>query len=319
MSKKIKITLITIVCLFVLGIAGGTYYINNMLNKAQKIETTPEELGISEEVENELSKYEAYNDVINIALFGIDAGEEQVGRSDSIMILTIDPVKNKVKLASIMRDSYVNIPGRGNDKINHAFAFGNSTLALKTINQNFSLNIDKFVSTNFSNMPKIVDKLGGIELNIKQEELGSINSSIRSLNKLNNTNVETITSTGVQHVNGTQALAYARVRKTSGGDYERTSRHRIVMNALFKKFSSLKATEIPGVLSELLPFVQTNMSNSELLKIASTVLKTESNEIIEDRFPRDGYNEGKIINGVWYLTFDKETTKKQLHEFIYEE
>ncbi|MEG2017038.1 MAG: LCP family protein [Clostridium sp.] len=255
---------------------------------------------------SDAKKDSAANDkIINIALFGIDAGNNESGRSDSIIILTVDPVHNKIKVASIMRDSYVEIPGYGQDKINHAFAFGGSTLALNTINTNFGLAIDKFVATNFTDMPLIIDNLGGVELNITDEELPHLQSC-------------GVTSTGVQTLNGEQALAYSRIRYTSGNDFERTSRHRTILGAIYRKLMTVSVSQYPSLLLDFLPLVETNMSNTELLSLGTTINKINGSELIEDRFPRDGFWQDAKIEGIYYLSFELEPTKRQLQRFIYE-
>lgn len=312
MNKKVKLILLGILGFIIATVAGLAIYFNVLMNKIDKVEATPEELGISQETDDKLSKYDTYKDIINIAVFGVDAGEGEAGRSDSIMVLSIDPVHNKVKLFSIMRDSYVDIPGYGMDKINHAFAYGNSTLALRTINENFDLNIDKFVATNFSSLPKIVDSLGGVDIEITQEELEFINSYIG--NKSTH-----IVAPGIQRLDGEQALAYSRIRYTSGGDYKRTERQRTVIEALFGKLKTISITDLPGLLNEFLPLVQTNMGTSEMLSLGSTVLKIDANNLVQDRFPRDGFCQGETINSVYYTSFDKEATIEQIHKFIYED
>ncbi|AYE34868.1 LCP family protein [Clostridium septicum] len=317
-SSYLKKTLLILLVVLVLGVIGASIYGFNLINKINKINTTEEDIGINKEATEELSKYNNYDKIINIALFGIDAGENEFGRSDSIMILTIDPIHNKMKLSSIMRDSYVNIEDHGMDKINHAFAFGNSVLALKTLNNNFGLNINNFISTDFSNLPKIIDKLGGIELNITSDELKYINSYIDNLNVLNSTSSPHLDSTGKQLLDGTQCLAYSRIRYTDGGDYERTWRHRTILKGVYDKVKDTKVSELPSLLNDFLPFIETNLGTTELLNIGSTINKIGSSSLIEDRFPRDGYCEGKMIEGVYYLTFDLDTTKQQMKEFIFE-
>lgn len=240
-AKRITIWILMITMMLILGIVGGVYaYGNHLFNKIEKVEINKEDVGIKEEVQEKLSEYNG--NIINIALFGIDTGDGIVGRSDSIMIATIDTTHKKLKLTSIMRDSYVEIDGHGNDKINHAYAFGGPQLAIKTLNENFDLNIEDFAAVNFKTLPKIIDKVGGIELDIDSEELKYINNYIRDINKKNGTNVSEITTTGLQHVNGTQALAYCRIRYTSGGDYRRTERQREVLTEIFKKVESMPAT-----------------------------------------------------------------------------
>ena len=164
-GKKITIWILGVILVVILGAVGGVYFYGNYLfNKLEKVEIDKDNIGITEEVEEKLSQYS--DSIINIALFGVDAVDGEAGRSDSIMIATIDTVHKKLKLTSIMRDSYVAIDGHGNDKINHAYAFGGPQLAIKTLNENFDLNIEDFAVVNFETLPKIIDKLGGIELDI---------------------------------------------------------------------------------------------------------------------------------------------------------
>ena len=235
------------------------------------------------------------------------------------MIATIDSTHKKLKLTSIMRDSYVNIEGHGLDKINHAYAFGKAELAIKTLNENFDLNIQEFAAVNFSTLPKIIDKIGGIELDIDSEELNYINGYIGDINNVNGTSVSGITSTGLQHVNGTQAMGYCRIRYTSGGDYKRTERHREVLTQIFNKILSMSPTSYPSLLSELLPMVSTSLDSSEILDLGNEILKLGTTSLQQERFPLDGYCEGQMIGGVYYLTFDKETTVNQLHDYIFED
>ena len=175
-KSPLKITLITLLIIILVTLIGGGLYSLYLSSKLDKVDLDKNNIGITNETTENLSKYDAYDKIINIALFGIDAGDNEFGRSDSIMVLTVDPVHNKLKLSSIMRDSYVNIPDHGMDKLNHAFAFGNSALALQTLNENFNINVDNFISTNFSNLPKIIDKLGGVTINLTAEEIPLMNS-----------------------------------------------------------------------------------------------------------------------------------------------
>lgn len=317
-GKKITVWILAIVLVIILGAVGGVYfYGNHLFNKLEKVEIDKDNIGITEEVEEKLSKYN--DSIINIALFGVDAVDGGAGRSDSIMIATIDTVNKKLKLTSIMRDSYVAIDGHGNDKINHAYAFGGPQLAIKTLNENFDLNIEDFASVNFETLPKIIDKIGGIELDIDADELKYINSYIANLNNINGTSEPSIESTGLQHVSGTQALAFCRIRYTSGGDYKRTERHREVLTKILEKIETLPATSYPSLLSDILPMVNTSLDYSKILELGTEVLKLGDSKMELERFPRDEYCEGKLINEIYYLTFDKETTVEQLHNYIFED
>ncbi|MBU3088481.1 LCP family protein [Clostridium gasigenes] len=312
-KSPLKITIITLLIIILVTLIGGGLYSLYLSSKLDKVDLDKNNIGITNETTENLSKYASYDKIINIALFGIDAGDNEFGRSDSIMVLTVDPVHNKLKLSSIMRDSYVNIPDHGMDKLNHAFAFGNSTLALQTLNENFNINVDNFISTNFSNLPKIIDKLGGVTINLTAEEIPLMNKYAASRGS-----TSSIDSAGPQLLDGDLALAYSRIRYTAGGDYERTSRHRTVLGAVFNKVNNTPATQFPSLLNDFLPFVQTSFSTSELLSLGTTISQIGSSKIIEDRFPRDDFSKGETINGIYYLTFDEEATKTQMQQFIYE-
>lgn len=311
-SLGFKIFIGFLCIILAIAVVGGGYVIG-LLNKMDNIELNKDNLGI---VEDEFKEYENVNKIKNIALFGIDATDGETGRSDSIMIATLDPVHNKLKITSVMRDSYVSIDGYGQDKINHAYAYGGPELAIKTLNENFGLNIEDFISVNFSSLPTIINILGGIDIEITQEELEYINSYIDDINVKDRTNSPHISYAGVQHLDGTQALAYSRIRYTSGGDYERTQRHRTVLNALFNKLTSTSVASYNSLLNEVLPYVQTNLSAADILSLGTKVLGI-GNNLEQDRFPRDGYGEGTMIDGIYYLTFDKEATVQQMRDYIF--
>lgn len=305
MKKRSKISLVIlgVTLSILLIIVGGVYwYGSHLFNKIEKVEIDTNDVGIKEEVQEKLSEYS--DSVINIALFGIDAQDGEAGRSDSIIIATIDTTHKKLKLTSIMRDSYVTIADRGQDKINHAYAFGGAQLAIKTLNENFDLNIEDFVAVNFTTMPKIINKLGGVTIDITSEEVSHIPG---------------IDSAGTYTLTGEQALAYSRIRYASGGDYVRTDRQRNVLNKVFEKILATNITQYPSLLSEILPMVKTSLDYSEILDLGNEVLKMGVTNLEQERFPRDEYCEGKMISGIYYLTFDKEQTVQQLHDYIFDD
>lgn len=301
--SKISLVILGVTLSVLLIIVGGVYwYGSHLFNKIEKVEIDTNDVGIKEEVQEKLSEYS--DSVINIALFGIDAQDGEAGRSDSIIIATIDTTHKKLKLTSIMRDSYVTIADRGQDKINHAYAFGRAQLAIKTLNENFDLNIEDFVAVNFTTMPKIIDKLGGVTIDITSEEVSHIPG---------------IDTAGTYTLTGEQALAYSRIRYASGGDYVRTDRQRTVLNKVFEKILATNVSQYPGLLSEILPMVKTSLDYSEILNLGNEVLKMGVTNLEQERFPRDEYCEGKMISGIYYLTFDKENTVQQLHDYIFED
>lgn len=318
-ARKILIGIISLILILSISCFA---YVYTTLNKVNRVELDTNDLDLNEDLDAnnlelppELTSKVDTTSIRNIAIFGIDSSDEEIGRSDSIMILTIDNKHNKLKISSIIRDSYVEIPGRkGKDKINHAYAFGDASgesnggpsLAIQTLNKNFNLNIQDFVSVNFSSLPKLIDSFGGIELNISEEELEILNSYGSRL-----------PAAGNQKLNGAQALTYSRIRATEGGDFERSSRHRTVLTALFSKFKSTSASSYPSLLNNLLPLVDTNLAPTEILSLAMTVKSLQVSELGQDRFPRDDYGEGQSINGIYYYVFDIEETAKQITDYIF--
>lgn len=305
MKKRNKIVLIVIgiiIGVFLISIGGVYIYGRHIYNKVEKVEVDKEEVGITEEVEEKLSPYN--NSVINIALFGVDSHDGSTGRSDSIIIATIDTIHKKLKLTSIMRDSYVNISGIGNDKINHAYAFGGPQLAIKTLNENFDLNIQDFVAVNFDSLPKIIDMLGGVTVDVTEEEVSHISG---------------INSAGTYNLTGAQALAYSRIRYATGGDYVRTERQRTILTKMYEKILSINPTQYTSLLSEGLSMLQTSLDYSKILELGTEVLKMGVTTLEQERFPLDGYCQGEIINGVYYLIFNKSLTVEQLYNYIFKD
>ena len=310
---KISITIVSIIALLiVIGI--GIFF--SIFNKMDNVDLNKGNLGVTPK--EELEVYDNYKKIKNIALFGIYSADG-VGRSDSMMIATVDPIHDKLKITSLMRDSYVNIEGHGYDKLNHAYAFGGPELSIKTINQTFGLNVEEFVTVDFASLPKIIDILGGLELNITSEELEYINSYIDDINIQDSTYSPHITYAGPQVVDGVQALAYSRIRYTSGGDYERTRRHRTVLEGLFNKALSLSPTQYPTIINQILPYVQTNLGTTDIISLASKVATMGSGTLEQDRFPRDGFCWGENIDGIYYLGFDEAVTKKQVMDYIFDD
>lgn len=261
-------------------------------------------------------------DVITIALLGTDFSENEkygnfYGASDATMILGIDTKNSRLKLFSLMRDTYLDLPdGSGKQNLNYVMACDGPEALLKTINYNFNLTVDKFVHVSLRTLPTIIDKLGGVELNITSEELNYINGYINNIDKENGTTTQKLTSAGVQTLNGTQATAYCRVRYTSGRDYKRTERQRDVLDALFKKFKTSSIVELVPMINELLPLVSTNLSTNEMISIATKVINMGVTDLEQSRFPLDGQCK-MIQTDMLHLTIDTEQTTNEIHKFLY--
>lgn len=317
MLKGRKKKIITLFLGFiVVAVVSGYSYMYFQLNKINKVEIpkTNEELNIS----NEASNLDAA--VVNIALFGVDRRSvSDISRSDSIMILSIDKTHNKLKLSSIMRDTYVNVEGHGMNIITHAYAYGGAALAIKTLNTTFDLNIKDYVTVDFFGLEKIIDNVGGIDLNLTIEEVKYINDYITETSTLQNKSAPIIKKPGQQKLNGRQAVAYSRIRYTSGGDFKRTERQRTLLTAVFEKVKAGGVTKFPAVVSTLLPYTETNLDQASIIKLGTSILTTDKSTIDTVRFPVDGYYQNYAINGINPIEADLKALTDQLHKFIYQD
>jgi len=262
---------------------------------------------------------EQSNKVTNIALFGIDTGREkyEAAHSDAIMVLTIDKVYKKIKLSSFMRDTYVEIEGYGRNKLNAAYAIGGPELAVKTLNQNFSLDITDYAIVDFVGLSNIIDIMGGVEVEVKEKEIQEINKYMKEVAEIKKEKPTPVTKAGLQLLNGNQATAYARIRKVGEGDFDRAERQKNVLSALFIKLKAQDVTKYPSIAATLLPYVKTSLSAKEIVTTAIDVLTQGIGDIDWYRFPLYGYCQGEFINGVWYLTTDLSVTSEHIHQFIY--
>ncbi|WP_185750727.1 LCP family protein [Clostridium sp. KNHs214] len=309
-----KILIMLPIVLIIVG-SCAYLYTHNLFSKVNKKEISQKDsdLGIKK-----VATEKAKDDIINIALFGVDTREKNDPKhSDCIVVLTIDEKHKDIKLSSVMRDTFVEVKGHDKTKITHAYAYGGPELALWTLNNNFDLNIKKYATVDFFNLEKIVDILGGVQIDVKPNEIKYINKFMGETSKILHDSVPTLTNSGVQVLNGRQAVSYARIRSTAGGDYERTLRQRAVLNAIIDKVKNKNKLEYPSLISKFLPLVETNLDSNEIMSIGKDVLISNITNVKQARFPLDSSSDGKKINGIWYLVTDIEETKNSLHDFIY--
>lgn len=275
MKKFLKVFLIILIVIIVL-VAIIAFFVLNKLNKINYVDIPKEEIEVNTGIEETLSGYR------NIAIFGIDTREDTYSgsRSDCIMIASINHNTKEIKLVSVYRDTYLNIPGRGLDKVNHAYAFGGPALSMSTLNTNLDLDITEFATVNFTATKDIIDAIGGVTLTVTDAEAGSI---------------PRITGGGTYLLDGEQALAYGRIRKIDN-DYKRTERMRTVVMAVFEKAKTMNVTELNRLVDKLLPEVYTNISATDILAL---VPKMYSYSIVESQgWPYE--TKGIMLGGVWY-------------------
>lgn len=252
-------------------------------NKVE-ISKKPEDLGI-EEVQMERPE-----GITNIALFGIDSRSVGFsGLSDSLMIVTIDAEHNDIKLTSILRDSLVKVEGHGHQKINAAYALGGPQLAIKTLNQTFNLDIRDYATVNFGTMADIIDFVGGVEVELTKREVVLANEMVYEIHESHGSELKYIEGAGVQTLTGTQAVAFARIRKTAtikgtNDDTGRTERQRLVMEQLFERALSMDISKYPALIRTLLPCMETSLTYGEIFKLAG-ILTSEGLTFKEAKIP----------------------------------
>lgn len=247
--------------------------------------------------------------VMNILIIGQDLRPSETGRgrSDTMMILSYNRKEGKASIVSLMRDVWIPIEGHDWNRLNTPFRFGGPGLAVNTINDLFNLDIQNYIIVNFDGMSELVDKIGGIDVNITEVEAAYYN-------KIFGWNI----SSGLQHLNGERALVHARNRKSNGGDFERVRRQQDIMMAVYKKLLTIRD---PVVLAQLIGFmmnnIQTNLSPDTIFTMGLEVVDKGNIDISEGRVPEDKTWKYANKNGRSVITIDFKQNIEYLHQLIY--
>ena len=242
--------------------------------------------------------------IVNILLIGQDRREgEETARSDSMILCTYHRKSGNLTMTSFLRDLYVPIPGHHNNRINAAYSEGGVELLNDTLKSNFDLHIDGNIEVDFSQFSQIIDLLGGVQLELREDEAAEINKE-----------TDSSLSAGVQILNGEQALTYARIRKLDAdGDFSRTNRQRKVMNALLGSYRNIKW-------KDLLPLISTDLNYGKLVLLAMEILPRISDaQITNQRIPADGTYTDERIDGMAVLSADLDANRRILRETLLNE
>ena len=277
------------------------------------------------------------DDVLNILLFGQDAkGDGQTyGRSDTTILMSIDNVNKKIKLTSFQRDTYVTIPGYGDNKINAAFTYGGEGLSIDTIEANFGIKVDKYATVDFSSFRKIITALGGVDIELNLEEIEYINAQIDVNNQLSKTKFLEYDPTKelqVMHLDGYQALWYARDRgemnlggnpnySFSGDDWDRTSRQRKLIETIIKDMrTKASLADIISIINEVGPLVTTNLKKEDITFLAANVMDYIKYDMEQLSLPTEGtWRYGRTNDGQSVIVIDDwDKARYDLASFIYE-
>lgn len=231
------------------------------------------------------------NDIVNILLMGIDNGSINYpyGRSDSMIVASINKKTKKVRLVSLARSAYVSIKGYPNTRLNHAHGYGGAALAMNTVERNYRIRIDNYISTNFECFKQLVDQLGGVDITLTKKEAKAMKDKLRSEGY-------TYIGAGNYRLNGETALYYVRLRKIDS-DRQRTQRQRNVLTSIATRIQNMGFIEMNSLLNRILPLITTNLSKRQIVSQLTNVSSYLSNGIEQDVLPnkvfplelRDGY------------------------------
>lgn len=281
-----------------------------------------EEAAVPEELTEYLTEESAAidGDVYNVLLIGVDRRDDSwAGNSDSMILLSINREKKQLSLISLMRDTYVEIPEIGMDKLNAAHAYGAGPLLVETVSQNFEIDVDRYVRVDFEGMINIIDRIGKMQISMTDDEVIVANDYIRAMCDSLDRDPEDylIPEGGTIECDGMRAVAYARIRYVGNYDYQRTERQRLIMTNLIQELSDMNLFEIYDTALDILPLVTHNIPESEIWSLLLQATELFDYTIVQDRIPYDGLFENQKINEQDVLVPEWEETIERLKDTIY--
>jgi LCP family protein required for cell wall assembly len=317
MRKKVMWSLLG-VTLAVVGIFG--YYAYSFFSFADKISTSPKESRFKNVQTQTISKggeiltppkWEG-KERVNILLLGGDSRglkENEIPRSDSIMIVSLDPVTKKSYLFSILRDTYVRIPNNGSDRINTAIATGGPELAMKTVSNLMGIPIQYYVYTDFKGFIALVDAIDGIDMDVEKD--------MKYSDSADGHEYDINLKKGFQHLDGKTSLQYVRFRHDATSDFTRTERQRKFMKALAEKLQSTTSLlKLPRILQSMDPYIETNLTVSQMLKLGSLGFDVKTDGMVSQQIPPQDLLEEKRVGGAEVLGVDPARLQRFIKELF---
>lgn len=337
-KKKVKHILLIVLELVILVCAGVALYFvvrTTGKNGVVKDNLDEEQIAVNEEVREKLTAAEedteetVYSGIHNIALFGVDARDENLGkgnnRSDTIMICSVDMDNHEVRLISIYRDSYLNLGNDTYNKCNAAYAKGGPEMALSMINMNTDLYITDYITVGFEGLMEAVDALGGVEIDVQENEISHLNNyqiSMVGTTEDGKTYTATagedytpVTEAGLQTLNGLQATAYCRIRYV-GDDFQRTKRQRDVLAAMMEKAKTASVSSLVSAMNGVMQHVVTSLDVEDVVSMMGVVGDYEMT--VSDGFPFAGMRANATLSvGACIVPSSLEENAVHLHELLY--
>lgn len=271
---------------------------------------------------NQLSDVDTVEDedVYNLLLVGVDRRDKTWnGNSDSMMLVSINHTAKRVSVVSLMRDTYVNIPEHGYNKLNAAYALGGGPLLTETITDTYKVDVSRYAAVDFENMIQIIDALGGIDLEMTDAEVEVANGYMLDMcNTLGLNGYDyVLPGGGVYHCNGVQAVAYARNRYVGNSDYARTERQRYVISQIIEEVKRMDVVRLTQFVTDVLPLVTHNVEESEIWDLVTKAPEILQYKFVQDRIPYDNMYDVIYVDSQDMLVPQWETTIEKLHNTIY--
>ncbi len=304
-----------VLILIVLMILYSLWNVNHKMNKIDYNDLSDDDIEINENMNSDATGY------TNIALFGGDSRNGTVEKgthSDTVIIVNLNHETKEVKMVSVYRDTFLEIAkdNPNNQKLTHAHFIGGPKMAINTLNRNLDMDIKDYVTVNFEAVTKAVDVLGGIEVTIKKNEVKWFNKNIKEQNKIFNESTPLLQGPGTYTLNGTQALAYARIRKTDQGDITRTERQREVIGLMVAKIKKEGLTKLNDLMDAVFPLISTSISKTEMISLASQVFGYDIVDTTGFPFSYTSPTLGK--KGSVLVPADLEHNVMALHKYLYD-
>ncbi|WP_346708073.1 LCP family protein [Massilistercora timonensis] len=295
-----------------LGITGVAYAASK-LNKLDTEEIPAEDIVVNKQAE------EAGEGYTNVALFGIDSrsGELEIGtRSDCIIVASLNNKTKEIRMVSVYRDTILDIKDGQLQKCNAAYSFGGPTQAINMLNKNLDLDIQDYATVDFAAIANAIDLLGGIEIDLKPEEIAPLNKFVKETARVAGKKAHTVSEAGLQQLDGVQATTYARIRSTAGGDFTRTERQRLVIEKIAEKAQQSDLATINKIIDELFPTIKTSFTATEILSYAKDFMKYKIGD--SSGFPFDKTTATISGLGSIVIPVDLESNVQELHKFLYD-
>ena len=312
-QKILLVVAIVVLCVFFSAVA----YVYAKWSKVDRQNIKAEDIVINEEIKlnKELDLGDGYK---NVALFGVDSRDGSLGkgnRTDCIIVASLNNETKEIKMVSVYRDTLLDLSEGTYQKCNGAYSYGGPVLAINMLNMNLDLDIEDYVTVDFGAIADAIDLLGGIEIELTEEEVPVLNKYLLETADSAGKESYFIGSPGLQALDGVQATTYARIRSTAGGDFARTERQRIVVEKMFEKAKKADLATINEIIDKVFPQVSTSFTLQELLMYASAY--SEYTLAGNMGFPQDNYMDTVSGLGSIIVPADLVSNVTKLHEFLF--